>query len=210
MRIGLLADSAGNIERLDQALTLLVERLNCERVFFLGGAYADIDGVLRSRSSHDADYSDQDFLSDIARFVASGQSASADSGKTLAAEDVIGASVIRVPERDSPEYSDEEIPNTIFEMIEGWIALLVAFKGDLNKEDIANAAIILHGGGKKAAVVQIGTRAFITPGPLHPQGGVAVLDTEGKGLRFEIYDLVGEKLQSQEVKVGGGSRMTVK
>jgi len=211
MRVGLVADSGGDIKRLDQALRLLVETLRCDSVFFLGGAYADIDGVLRARGSDAADdYSDQNFLDDIARFVVSGQSASANSGKTLAAEEVIGAPVIRVPERGSPEYLDEAIPNLVFEMIEGFIAVLIQFKGDLTKEHIVNASLILHGGSKKPAVVQIGARAFVTPGSLSPTGGVALLVAEGKAVQFEVYDLDGAQIHQEAVKVGGGSKLSVK
>ena len=84
------------------------------------------------------------------------------------------------------------------------------FKGDLTKEDIVNATLILHGGGKKPAVVQIGARAFVTPGPLSPAGGVAVLIAEGKTVRFEVYDLSGAKLHQEVVQVGGGSKLSVK
>jgi len=212
MRVGLLADSAGNLELLDRAFGLLAGPLHCERVFFLGGAYSDVDAVLRNRRGAATEsYSDTDFLQDVQRFVELGQQTSVHSGEAIGSADVYGVPVVRVPERDSAAYTDGATPSKIIEMVDNQIALLVHFKGDLAKDEIANAAIILHGGSAEAAAVQIGTRAFVTPGALsHDPPTVGVLTVTGNECTFEVCDLTGATLRSNKLRVGGGAKMKVR
>lgn len=212
MRVGLLADSAGNLELLDRALGLLAGPLHCERLFFLGGAYDDVDAVLRKRrSAVTQSYSDQDFLQDVQRFVELGQQTSVHSGEAIGAGDIYGVPVVRVPERDCAAYTDSATPSKIIEMLDNQIALLVHFKGDLAKDDIGNAAIILHGSSAEPAAVQIGARAFVTPGALnHDPPTVGVLTVAGSDCTFEVCDLTGATLRSEKLRVGGGTKMKVR
>lgn len=205
MRVGLLADSAGNLDLLDRALTLLTGPLGCERIFFLGGAYDDIDAVLQRRSSMpNKDSGDMGFLSEVTKFLESEEGTPEPSAT---AEEVFGVPIVRVPERSSRHYQNE---NKVFELLSSALVLLVHFKGDLIKDDIANATLIFHGASAKAAVVQIGNRAFVTPGPLATANCVAVLSDEPSPYTFSVYQPDGTPVHSQRLTLGSGRKLTVK
>jgi hypothetical protein len=54
VRIGLASDSFGNVDALAVAFDIFA-RVNADRVFFLGGRYADVDAVLARRPLGTAD-----------------------------------------------------------------------------------------------------------------------------------------------------------
>ncbi|MEW5853382.1 MAG: hypothetical protein AB2A00_31690 [Myxococcota bacterium] len=205
MRVGLASDSSGDVAALGRAITLLRQTLQCQRVFFLGGNWADVDHLppMTSTPAAKPPSAGDDVLSAMTAFLAA-------EAESAAPSELQSELLVRVPERAA---SDEEHERKQIEMLGNQICLLVHDKADLTKEDIANATLILHGKSKKPAVVRIGARAFITPGSV--SGGddvarVAVLTLEGLTLEVGFYDLQGRQVGGESLNVAGGTRFSAK
>lgn len=209
MRIGLVASSRGDSDRLDQALRLLAGALHCERIFFLGDRFADLD-ALQPPAPAPSPAADDDtgFLAAVTDFML-GQQGGPARGQTL--EQRYGVPVLGVAEKGSPRLQQDPSSAKALDMLGGSIVLAVHDKNDLVKEDIANAALILHGDGAAPAVVQIGTRAFVTPGPLCEDGGrVGVLHEVAGGYGFDAFDLQGASIHSQAFSLRRTTKFSVK
>jgi hypothetical protein len=82
----------------------------------------------------------------------------------------------------------EAVARTI-EMISDRVALLIHDKALLDEEDILAANILCFGKSDAPLVKKIGTRWFVSPGPIGCEGGgVAVLDDEQEDVVVTIYD----------------------
>jgi hypothetical protein len=217
MRIGLVASSRGDRDRLDQALRLLAGTLRCERIFFLGDQLADLDALLPpapmpSPSPSPRADDDVGFLAAVTDFML-GQQGGAAPGASPATslEERYGVPVLGVAEKGSPRLLQDPSSAKILDLVGGSIVLAVHDKNDLVKEDIANAALILHGDGAAPAVVQIGSRAFVTPGPLCVDGGqVGVLHEVAGGFGFDAHDLQGATTHAQVFNLRRSARLSVK
>ena len=83
-------------------------------------------------------------------------------------------------------------------MFERWMLLAVHDKAVLDKDDIANARVILYGKSKQADIKRFGPRCFFTPGPLET-GLVGKLELdEGGDLVIRICELDGT-IQAEQV-----------
>lgn len=198
--------------RLGRALELLSGQLACERIFFLGGRYSDLDAVLKQRTpKREAQDTGEVFVAEVARFVAARELEREGTGLALGAEELFGVPVVRVPEQGSARYDDSDTPNVVLEMLGATIVLLVHNKADLVRDQIANAQLIAHGNSPEAAVVQIGPRAFVTPGSLQGDGAsIGVVDDTGGAPRFDVHDLQGVLTQSHALSLRRASRLIVR
>ena len=208
MRIGLASDSHGNLDALEKALDLFA-RAKVDRVFFLGGRLADLDAVLgRRRGARGAPVprTDSEFLA-----------AFEDALARQAAADPIADRLVRVASRACPEYGSGAVPRKLMDLVEGRICCLVHDKAELDRDDITNATVLLHGNTDRAAVVQIGQRYFVTPGRLRaPAPGsepptFGVLDVTPRDLVLTVYsgDLTAELRQDRATFAAGG-KMSVR
>ena len=196
MRLGLLARSGDRLDLLDRALTLLAGALGCDRVYLLGDRPGQLARVLEARERT----GDDDLAELVVDFVSRG---GAPAGKTLAerADALFGAPVFEV----SRGTDDDKL----LDVWAGRIVVAVADKDHLGRDDIANAAFILHGDGDRGACVVIGSRAFLTPGPLGERQTVAVLALHEGRFVFEVCDLRGACLERHDVALRRTTKMRV-
>lgn len=209
MRIGLASDSFGNLAALERALEAF-ERARVDRVFFLGGRVADVDAVLARRAggSRDAPVPESD-----AAFLAAVRGALARQA-TARAEPLDGR-IVRVASRACPEYESGQVPRKQVDLVEGRISALVHDKGELTRDDIANAALIFHGNAAAAAIVQIGPRCFVTPGHLRapaPPGRpatFAVAEVTPRELSLGVFSAEGARLRHDRVSFAATGKFSV-
>jgi predicted phosphodiesterase len=208
MRIGLASDSFGNVEGLEHAFDVFA-RAQAERVFFLGGRWADVDAVMARRrgGSRSAAVPEDDlaFLEAVRGALE----------RQAAAPDPLEGHVVRVASRACPEVHRGQ-PTKVMEMVGGQVCFLVHDKGDLTREDIANALVLFHGNSTRAGMVSIGPRVFVTPGHLRrpaPDGqpaSFALLDVGPHELEMLVFGEDGAELRREKVSFGARGKMTVR
>ena len=211
MRIGLASDSHGNLPALERALELF-RRCRVDRVFFLGGRVADVDAVLARRAggSRDAPVPRTD-----AEFLAAVRGA-LDRQKEPPAADPLDGRIVRVASRACPEYESGRVPRKQVDLLEGWIASLVHDKAELDRDDIANSALLFHGNTVAPALVQIGPRCFVTPGHLRspaPEGRpatFALVEVTTREVVLTVFSDESVELRQDRVYVGTYAKMSVR
>jgi hypothetical protein len=220
VKIGLVADSMGDVDALEHACDFLVEEKGAGRLFFLGGRYTDVDDLIqrkREAARGGAAYGDADFLADVASFVA--KAAEAEKGgvahKLNKSEvEAFAARFARVPDKDSLQYRDPNVARVLPDMVGDRIAILVHDKADLTREDLEPATFLFHGASKEPAVVQIGQRYFVTPGRLSggdAESSFGLLDLDAKGgPAFVAYGFDGREKRRVVVATQAKTKMTVK
>jgi len=213
MKVGLLADSAGDLDALERGSDLLLER-GAERLFFLGGRFPDVDAMVlkrRARRRGSRDYSDDDFVSDVAAFLSAAHGGTAGRLAGADEEDKLRSRFSRVPCVESLEYRDPNVPNKLVELVGDTLACLVHDKADLVKDDMLNAALLIHGKSPEPGVVQIGPRFFVTPGRLTgaPEQTCALLESTPGELRFLAFTLGGRELKRQAFARGSKNKLSV-
>jgi hypothetical protein len=204
--IGVLSDSLGDLDAFDAAYELLRAR-GARRFIFAGGRYADLEEWIlrrRERARGGRDYSDADFLEDIGNFlVASEQVRRPAAFEEEEPEDweQLKERFLRVPDKESLQYLDAGVANKTVDLIGDVLCCIVHDKNDLTRDDLLNALVFIHGRQKEPAVVQIGPRYFMTPGPL--AGGVeqtcGLLEQDLRNLRFSAFRLDGRTLIDRQL-----------
>jgi len=214
LRIGLASDSHGNVDDLVRALEHFVAA-KVDRIFFLGGRFADVDLAIRrmklaapepAQSPEGAD----PFLAAFRGALAAQAGGASDEREKLRKR------IVRIASRACPEYEAGTAPRKLMELAEGHVACLVHDKSELSRDDITNAAILLHGNSAQAAIVQIGPRVFVTPGHLRkpaPDGRPAtwaVVQLEPRALDLVVHAVDGRVLRREHADLGGRAKMVVK
>jgi hypothetical protein len=94
------------------------------------------------------------------------------------------------------------------EYFDGCVALFMYDKGILDEEDIIGASMFVYGRSAEPKVRRIGSRMFLTPGPLAgPKGGLAVLgEAPNGGVRVELRNIDGSIIQ-EDMFGGTGSML---
>lgn len=216
MKIGLASDSFGNVEALVVAFDTLSEA-GAERIFFLGGRYADVDAALARkragapRAPRTPPEGDLGFLEAV-QGALSRRASDGIEDET----DRLARRVVRVASKACPEYQRDRAPRKVFEMVDGLICCLVHDKSELSRDDIANASVLFHGNSGHPALVAIGPRIFATPGHLRafdPDGRpptFALLDVGPQGMEMTIYSAFGEVVGKERVALGARNKVSVK
>jgi len=181
------------------AVELLAGDLSVDRVIYMGEDDAVDDAArIRAQRLGDPDSLATAFLDRAAELAEKGTPAELDELLEVDLELRRLAEVVQIPKP----------PNRAVEMLEDRIVLLVADKGTLSEEDIANAHVIIYGRAEKMAHARFGTRSFFTPGALR-EGRVGVLEVEGDGrIVLSAFGLSGEPLL-REVVAGRATKITV-
>jgi len=97
--------------------------------------------------------------------------------------------VLRTPEKGSLEYQDPSIPKKAVDMLGDVLCCLVHDKNDLDKEDMINAVLLVHGKEADPKVVQIGPRYFVTPGKVKGGAGTVGLLELDKQVKYSAFTL---------------------
>ena len=133
-----------------------------------------------------------------------------------AAADPLAGRIVRVASRACPEWAAGGPARKQVDLVEGRICCLVHDKGELTRDDIANATVLFHGNSGHAALVQIGPRYFVTPGHLRepePEGrpaSFAVLEVGARDLALAIYSGAGDRLREERATFAAGAKMAVR
>jgi len=214
MRIGLASDCYGNVDDLARALERMVAT-KVDRIFFLGGRFADVDAAIGRMKGAAVEQPPGGDGADAFLAVFRGALAEQVGGGNEEREK-LRKRIIRIASRACPEYEAGKAPRKLMELAEGHVLCLVHDKSELIRDDIANAAILLHGNSAQAAVVQIGPRVFVTPGHLRkpaPEGRPAtwaVVELEPRSLTLVVYAVDGRELRREKADLGGRSKMVVR
>lgn len=182
--IGVFSDSQGDLDAFDVAVHLLRGK-GARRFIFPGGRYADVDAWLeRIRTAAEED-EELTWLKD--RFL-------------------------RTPERGSPEYQSPEIARKSMDMLGDVLCCVVHDRNDLDRDDMLNALVFVHGKDERPGVVQIGPRFFVTAGRVAGNDGTCGLfEVMDRTLQFSAFALDGRVvLEKQVLAVGGRTKLSVK
>lgn len=184
MRLGLLGPAGGDVGGLGRAAEFLLNGARVHRAIYLGN-----DGALDravaawARKLVGDDPTDDGAWKRAAEIALSGQPAVID--RFVATE----RARMRLK---SLEALPESLTRTI-EMLSDRVAILIHDKASLDEEDILAANILLFGKSDGPLVKKIGTRWFVTPGPIGSVGGgVAVLDDEKDDVVVTLFDSAGK------------------
>lgn len=218
--IGIFSDTAGDLDAFDAALQLLAKK-GARRFLFAGGKYGDLDEWVKWKRDHakaSTDYSDMDFLTDLTNFLSEGDQLDRPPAFGTAyqlsrhAQELTRMSdkVLRTPEKGSLQYLDPSIPKKAVDMLGDVLCCLVHDKNDLDKEDMLNAALLVHGNAGEAKVVQIGPRYFVTPGRVSggAKGTVALLEMD-KQVKFSAFTLDDEIVIDAQVLTLGSAKSKI-
>lgn len=208
MRVGLAADSGGDVAALCRAFRLLKDQLGCERLFFLGGKWSDVDGF--QETTLEAAIPPVERVTpaptDLESLLRSALTPAPTVPDWKEPEKV--DPVVRVAEKDSGAPPEDQ---KLIEMLGATLCIMVHNKADLTKEDLTNANLILHGKSKQPGLVRIGARAFITPGSVAGETAtVAVLDHQPASLDVEFYDLQGRLLSKENIAMGSATKFSAR
>lgn len=220
--IGLFSDCNGDLDALDAALRLLSGK-GARRFLFAGGRYADLDDWVkwkRDEAKALTDYTNLDFLVDISNYLADAEQLDRPAAFGNAYEFArtneeltrMADRVIRTPEKGSLQYQDHKCPRKAVDMLGDTLCCVVHDKNDLDKEDMLNALVLVHGNAAEPKIVQIGVRYFLTPGRLTgDKPTVGLLEFVDKNLKFSAYALNGETvIEGQLLQVAQKKKVSVK
>jgi hypothetical protein len=97
------------------------------------------------------------------------------------------------------------------EMFGDRVAVLIHDKAFLDEEDIFSATFLIYGRSAGPLVKRIGTRWFLTPGPIgSTRGGCAVLDDPDDEVVATVYDSDGRAFVSETMAVRRSSKLNVR
>jgi hypothetical protein len=197
--IGIFSDTGGDVAAFDTALRFLAKK-GARRFLFAGGNYGDLDEWVkwkRDEARSQTDYTDLDFLQDLTSHLTDQDQverpAAFGTAYELArkAQEFANMSdkVLRTPEKGSLQYQDPSIPKKAVDMLGDILCCLVHDKNDLDKEDMINAVLLVHGKEGEPKVVQIGPRYFVTPGKVKGGAGTVGLLEMDKQVKFSAFTL---------------------
>jgi hypothetical protein len=220
--IGIFSDSDGNLGALDAALKFLSSK-GARRFLFAGGRYADLDEWVkwkREEARAQTDYSPLDFLVDVSNYLSDLEQLDRPAAfgnayelaRTSAELTRMAERVIRTPEKGSLQYQDPKFPKKAMDMLGDTLCCVVHDKNDLDKEDMLNAALLVHGNASEPKIVQIGVRYFLTPGSLKgDKPTVGMLEFVDRNLKFSAFALSGETvIDGQVLQVAQKKKVSVK
>lgn len=203
MRLGILGPAQGDLPALARAAQHLLDAVHADKVIYLSDDDA-LDKVVAgwARGLVGADPSEAALFARAARCAA-------------AAPDAIDAFVaserarIRLRVLGSLPAGQRTI-----EIMDSRVVLFVFDKATLDEEDILPASVLVFGKSAGPLIRKAGSRTFLSPGPIgSADGGMAVLDDGGGGMRIEIMnaqgavtarDAAGGSLQGAKMRIQGG------
>jgi len=189
MRLGLLGPAGGDVGALGRAAEFLLNGARVHRAIYLGN-----DGALDravtawAKKLVGEDPSDDGAWKRAADIALEGSSQVIDRFVTTERARLRLKALEALP---------EQVARTI-EMVGDRVAVLIHDKAQLDEEDILAANILLFGKSDAPLITKIGTRWFVTPGPIGSQGGgLAVLDDEQNDVVVTVYDGAGKPTQRE-------------
>jgi hypothetical protein len=97
------------------------------------------------------------------------------------------------------------------EMFGDRLALLVHDRALLDGDDIFSASLLIYGKSDAPLVKQIGTRWFLTPGPIRSAGGGAIVLDDAQGdVEASFYDLGGRSTHTENLTQSRQAHLSVR
>jgi hypothetical protein len=180
MKLGILGPSSGDVNQLGRAAEFLLRQAKAWKVVYLDG-----DGTLDkavaawARKIVGDDASDDGSWERAAALAAGGSAAAVDA--------YVHGERARLRLRALESLPEETL--RAVEQVGERVVLLTNDRRQLEDDTARAANILIYGDGSSPTVRKIGTRWFLSPGPLGcPGGGIAVLDDDGPDLTVSFYD----------------------
>lgn len=204
MRLGILGPAQGDLRALAQGARLLLDEGRADRVLYLSDDDA-LDHVVHTWARGLVGPNP----SESALFARAAGCAGADPE---AIDAFVASEQARVRLR-----ALASLPRgrRTIELLDSRVVLFVFDKATLDEEDIIAATVLVFGKGTAPLIKKVGPRTFLSPGPLGTEeGGAAILDDGGGGLRIEILNVrgvvtaretLGGLVHSAKMRVQGGS-----
>jgi predicted phosphodiesterase len=206
-KIGLVADSHGNVDYLVLAAERLFGQHRVDRIFHLGGGSKDVEEVIAFKKKMlrgTEEYGDDAFLSDVADFLGA-----ASGGPDELANYRKKWVVVH-------DEGVEGVPEKVVDLIGSHIALALHDPLTVTAEDLSNSVLIFHGKIGRYGVVEKKKRWFLCPGHLRDKefegraATFAVLEIVPKGARLAVYNVGGELVKEFPLSLEKKGKMTVK
>lgn len=211
MKIGLLADSHGNVDYLVLAAERLIGAHGVDRIFHLGGGSGDVEEVISFKKKMlrgTEEYGDDAFLSDVADFLAASEGGAGGDGDEI--------SEYRKRWTVVNDDAAEGGPEKLVDLVGSHITLALYDPLQVTADDLQNAVLILHGKMGRYGVLEKKRRFFICPGHLRDKehegrpASFAVLEVIPKQARVSFYGVGGELLEEIPLNLEKKGKMTVK
>lgn len=199
MRLGLIGPALDRDDLLERAVRFLSKERAVHRAVYLGldAALERVVGALASRA-----VGDDPGVGAVWQRAATrcGRAAPADIDHFLEAErERLGLMVFgSLPGADT----------RLVELLSGKVAVLINDKALLDEDDIASATYLVFGKSAEPMIKPIGSRWFLSPGPLGA-GGMMVLDDGSGTVELTLYDGECRELRRERLVAAVGGRLKV-
>lgn len=199
MRLGIIGPCKGDMRTLAHAVECLLDVVGVQRILYLASD-SSLDVLVRAwaRSLVGNNPNEESLL---ARATLRCANASGEAVEAFVAAERARARLRAL------SFLPEGNRRTV-EFFDGRVALFIYDKSILDEEDVVGATLFVYGRSNEPKIKRIGSRMFITPGPLGaPRGGLAVMgEGPSGGVRVEIRNLDGSIL-TEEMLGGTGSML---
>jgi len=96
----------------------------------------------------------------------------------------------------------------LVELLSGKVAVMIHDKALLDEDDIASATYLVFGKSDEPTVKPIGSRWFLSPGPLGPHG-VMLLEDGPSGVELSLFDSECREVRRERLVAPTGARLKV-
>ncbi len=199
MRLGIIGPAKGDVRTLAHAVECLLDVVGVQRILYLAPD-SSLDLLVRAWArSLVGNSPNEDSL--LARATLRCANASPE-----AIEAFVAAERARSRLR-ALSFLPEGNRRTV-DFFDGRVALFMYDKAILDEDDVVGATLFVYGRSNEPKIKRIGSRMFVTPGPLGaPQGGLLVMgEGPSGGVRVEIRNLDGS-IFAEEMLGGSGSML---
>lgn len=199
MRLGVLGPAQGSLDALERAAQFLHRDLGVQRAVYLG-----LDGSLDALVARWAER----LVGDDPGSQALWERAAERCADAQPHE--IDAFLVAERERQSLAVF-ESVPSEktrLVELLGGRVVVMIHDKALLDEDDIASASLMVFGKSKEPMVKQVGTRFFLSPGPLG-EFGILVLEDQDDGVHLALYDGVCREVRRERLLGPLESRLSV-
>ena len=211
MKIGLCADSHGNVDYLVLASERMVGQHKVDRIFHLGGGSKDVEEVIAFKKKMlrgTEEYGDDAFLADVADFLAA-----SGGGPGTPPDEIAQFKKLWTVVHDE---GVDGAPEKVVDMIGSHLVLAVHDPAALVAEDVLNSTIILHGKAERFGALDKKKHWFLCPGHLRDKeyegrpATFAILEIIPKSARLSVFSITGDLLQEFPLALEKKGKMTVK
>ncbi len=202
MRLGLLGPAGDDLATLARSAEFLLNGAKVNRAIYLGADDALEETVaLWAESLVGADASDEGLWNRAFRVAAEGTPEQIDG--------FLRGERARLRLKSLEGLPTHELRSV--EMFGDRVAVLIHDKAMLDEEDIYSATFLVYGKSDGPLVKKIGSRWFLTPGPIGSSGGGAlVLDDADDEVVARLYDADGREAQAQVLATERHAKLSVR